>query len=203
MSDLREQTIRTYDVSADKLVKHYEGIGPREGDVLLAFALAGSPENATVFEIGCGHGREARKILEHTEAYTGIDTSDKLIDLARLRVPGGTFEVADAVEYDYPEEQYDIVFAFASLRHMDREESETVLRKVYHSLKPGGIVYISLNHADSYRETIKDDEYGVRLIYMYNPRLIEKLAGPMYKKIYESRDTIEGIDWFEIVLKKS
>jgi SAM-dependent methyltransferase len=200
---MRATTIKTYDVSADKLVKHYEGIGPREGDVILAFALAGNPENARVLEIGCGYGREARKILEHTEFYDGIDTSEKLIEFAKQRVPRGTFRVADAVSYDYPEQQYDIVFAFASLRHLDKEETETVLRKVYHALKPGGICYISLNYAPSYRETIKDDEFGIRLLYMYNPQLMQKLAGPVYKNVYESRDTIEGVEWFEIVLKKT
>lgn len=203
MSSLRDATISTYDNAAEKLVKHYEGIGPREGDVILAFALAGNPENAHVLEIGCGYGREARKILEHTDFYTGIDASEKLLELARQRVPQGNFELADAVSYDYPEEAYDIVFAFASLRHMDQTETETILRQVYHSLKPGGIFYISLQYADSYRETIKDDEFGVRLLYLYNPSLIQKLAGPVYKNVYESRDTIEGRDWFEIVLKKS
>lgn len=202
MSDLRKQTIQTYDDSADKLVKHYEGIGPREGDVILAFALAENPENAKVLEIGCGYGREARKILEHTEFYTGIDTSENLISLAMERVPKGKFIVADAVEYDYPAEEYDIVFAFASMRHMDKLEIEKVLQKVCHSLKPGGVVYISSNHANKYSETIKDDEFGVRLIYKYNPRLIENAAGPMYKNIYESHDNIAGVEWFEIVLKK-
>jgi SAM-dependent methyltransferase len=198
---MHQGTRDTYNHSAGQLGKHYDEIGPREGDIDLAFAIAGYPENAVVLEIGCGNGRDARAILRHTPFYTGIDTSEKMIALARIKAPKGVFEVADAVLYDYAG-PYDIVFALAQFRHMNIEEAATVLKKVYDSLKPGGVFYISSNYGEQYHQSSRADSYGLREMYYYNPAIIQQYAPEGFKKIQEIHDVVDGNQWFEIALKK-
>lgn len=191
----------TYNKSARSLTAHYEEIGAREGDIDLAFTLAGHPENAQVLEIGCGIGREARAILRYTPFYTGIDTSEELITRAKERVPKGIFEVADALTYDY-KGPYDIVFAFAALRHLDQIEVTIVIDKIYESLRPGGICYISSNYADEHQYEVRKDDFGEREIHYYNADLLQKHAPTGLKRIQEIQDLVNGQKWFEVVFQK-
>lgn len=201
--DLKHRTIETYNQSAEALATYFEGIGPRDGDIELAFALAGDPENAVVLEIGCGPGREAREIMRHTSFYTGIDVSEGFVDLAKIHAPKGSYELADALTYEY-KGPYDIVFSFVALGHLDQEEITIVLQKVYDALRPGGIFYLSLKYAEKYQSMIKKDQFGERLFYLYSPQLIQKLAGPGYKMVYDTRNFIElnNTEWCEIALQK-
>lgn len=198
---MHQKTRDTYNRSAGSLSDHYDTIGPREGDIKLAFTLAGHPENAQVLEIGCGNGRDARAILTQTPFYTGIDTSEKMIEHARRKAPKGVFDVADAVTYKY-KGPYDIVFAFAPFRHMRLEEVTTVMQKVYAALKPSGVFYISSNYGDAYEHTRRQDSFGVRDIYLYNPSILKKHAPAGFKKVQEIFDTVDGQEWFEVAFQK-
>lgn len=201
--DLKHRTIETYNLSAKALAEYFEGIGPRDGDIDLAFALAGDPRNAQVLEIGCGPGREVRDIMKHTPSYTGIDVSEGFLELAKVNAPKGVFELADALTYDY-KGPYDIVFSFVALGHLDQAELTTVFQKVLAALKPHGVIYISLKYADKYQSIVKKDKYGERLFYLYSPQLIQKIAGPELRLVYESRNYIEQTDteWCELALQK-
>lgn len=192
----------TYDKSADQFSQHYDQIGPREGDIELAFALAGNPEHARVLEIGCGNGRDAQAIMRRTPDYTGIDTSESMLDIARGRLPAGNFEQVSATDFDY-KGPYEVVFAFALFRHMNLEEVTTVLTAAYYSLRVGGVFYISSNYGPKY-EPVKQSSPvgGERLIYAYNPDIIQKHAPVGLKSVYQTRDTVGGREWFEVALQK-
>ena len=198
---MHKKTRETYNKAVQTLSDHYDEIGPREGDINLAFTLAGNPENAVVLEIGSGNGRDARAILRRTPYYTGIDNSEKMIALARKRAPKGKFQIADAAAYNFTG-PYDIVLAFAQFRHMNLEEVTTVLSRVYNSLRPGGVVYISSNFAETYHHEQRRDAYGEREIYYYSPDILQKHAPSGFKKVQEIYDTVAGCKWFELALQK-
>jgi predicted TPR repeat methyltransferase len=201
MENLRQETIDTYNQSAVALAEYFRGIGPRVKYIDTAFRLADNPTAAQVVEIGCGDGRDARDIVGKSDRYLGIDISRELVRLAEEHVPEGAFEVADAVKFEYPE-NLDVVFAFASLLHMDKTEVRTVLGKVHAALKPGGIFYISLKWMPEYSEQVKKDQFGTRLFYFYNAELIQELASDAYETAATWREVIGHTDWFEIALKK-
>jgi SAM-dependent methyltransferase len=198
--DLQE-TVETYDRSAEALAEYFRGIGPRTDDIDRAFKLAGNPKNPKILEIGCGDGRDAKDIITRTNWYLGFDISEGMLGLARNHVPEAEFEVGDATSFKYPPD-LDIVFAFASLLHMPEESVHHVLNKVADVLKPSGIFYISLKYAPEYSSIFKEDEYGRRKFYLYNPEIIEELAGPNYEVVYSARETIGSNEWFETALRR-
>lgn len=199
----KEKTVETYNKSAKELAEYFRGIGSREKDIDLAIKLAGQPNNPMILEIGCGDGRDAKEILKRTKYYKGFDISNKLVEIAREYVPGASIEVADAVNYDYPD-KLDVVLAFASLLHLNKSDVKTVLKKVHKALKKGGTFMISLKLADSYKEEVKEDKFGARMFYFYNPQIIEELAGPDYKVVASTTDfkASNKTKWFEITLRK-
>ncbi|MGI9028256.1 MAG: class I SAM-dependent methyltransferase, partial [Candidatus Saccharimonadales bacterium] len=186
MKNYRNVTIDTYNKSAQALADYFQGIGSRVTDIERAFDLAGNPKDPSVVEIGCGDGRDAKEIVRRTNNYVGFDISDGMIKIARNYVPEAHFEVADAVSYEYPKNT-DIIFAFASLLHLDKEEVEQVLSSVWQSLNTGGIFYISSKYQPEYSEGIKKDQYGERLFYFYNADLMKEIACSNYISVFEDR----------------
>lgn len=59
-----------------------------------------------ILDVGCGTGIVARALVDSGCQVTGIDISQKMLSLAKHRVPEATFEVGDmnALEFedDYP-----------------------------------------------------------------------------------------------------
>jgi hypothetical protein len=47
---------------------------------------------------------------------------------------------------------------------------------------------ISLKLSDKYEEKIKEDSYGTRMFYYYNPELIKELAGDKYTVVMKVTD---------------
>jgi len=204
MTDWKKKTLDTYNNSAKELAEYFKGIGSRKKDIDIAFRLASNQVNPDVLEIGCGDGRDAKEIVSKTEHYLGFDISMELINLAKEHVPDAHFIVADAILFDYGSERYDIVFAFASLLHLDKNEIKTVFEKVHNSLKQNGLFYISLKLSDKYEEVIKKDRFGERKFYYYNPKIIKEIAGNSYKIEKQGGGfvAVGNTKWFEIVLRK-
>lgn len=201
MTNLRQQTIDTYNKSARELAEYFRGIGPRVEHIDAAFELAGSPQSARFVEIGCGDGRDAREIVKRGGWYLGFDISEELIKIAKTYVPEGQFEVADAATFEFPK-NLDVVFAFASLLHLNRDEVKDVLARAYGALKPGGVFFISLKYRPQYMQEVKEDQYGTRLFYFYNADIIAELAGDGYEVAKTWREIHGHTEWFEIALKK-
>jgi SAM-dependent methyltransferase len=201
VTDWRQVTVDTYNKSAKQLAEYFRGIGPRTEDIRLAIKLAGSPPNPHILEIGCGDGRDAKEIVELTRNYTGFDISEELIKIAKQHIPYGNFEVADAISYPYPANDLDVVFAFASLLHLNKDE---VLEKVHEALRDGGIFFISLKLSPEYKEEVKKDQYGTRMFYFYNPKIIKELASNKYEVANQGGGfiTVGNTQWFELALKK-
>jgi SAM-dependent methyltransferase len=201
MSELRQQTIDTYNNSAKELAEYFQGIGPRINDVDLAFELANNPLDARVLEIGCGDGRDAEYILQKAGQYIGFDISEELINLAKARNPNGEFVVADAVDYEYPN-NLNVVVAFASLLHLDKEEVREVMAKVQEALVPGGTFYISVKHKQKYTEELVEDKFGMRLFYFYDDDTMINLAGEGYEVASKLHKVVGKTKWLELVLRK-
>ena len=53
-------------------------------------------DNPCVLEIGCGDGRDAKRIVRFTKNYLGFDISSGMVELAEKRVPQARFLVRNS-----------------------------------------------------------------------------------------------------------
>jgi len=197
--DNKTQTINTYNESAQSLADKFDNLGARVIDINEAFALI-QKNNPKVLEVGCGNGRDAQEILKHTDNYLGMDVSEKLIELAKQKVPHGQFIVADVEEYVFPDE-FDIIFAFASLIHVPKESLQKIFKEIFASLNQGGVFSLSLKYAEKYVERTKTDEFGTRTYYLYSDNDIKEMAqGFMFVK--SEVGGLRGQMWLEILMQK-
>ena len=197
--DKKAETLKAYNQGAKEFAHKFDQMGTLAQDVDKAFSYF-HKKNAKVLEIGCGNGRDAKEILKHTSNYLGIDIAEELIKIAKINLPAAHFEAQDFETYEFPP-NLDIIFAFASLLHINKENLKSVLDKAWNRLNDKGIFFISLQY-DSYQEKIKADEHGERTFYFYTPKLIEELAASRYKKVYEELRNFKGQEWFIIILQK-
>jgi ubiquinone/menaquinone biosynthesis C-methylase UbiE len=104
---------------------------------------------AAVLDLGCGAGVPAtRWLAERGFSVTGVDLSERQLDLARKLVSGATFLKADMTELDFDAGTFDAVVAFHSIIHVPRREHPALLKKVRRWLKGDGLFLATLTLTD-------------------------------------------------------
>lgn len=116
------------------------------------------PKGASVLDVGCAGGVKAQYLVEHGLNLTGIDFSEKMIEIAKERVPEATFFVHDMKEIDTLEEMYDGIYLSAVVFHVPKNELVALLRKIAKRLKNGGYIYIAVKEK---RENEQEEEVKV------------------------------------------
>jgi len=93
-------------------------------------------------EIGCGTGEFSHYLARCSDHVTALDLSPQMIRIARERAPqypNIDFQVADALQWQYPTNQYDCIVSIATLHHLPLR---VMLEKMRAALKPGGTIII-------------------------------------------------------------
>ena len=202
MIDKNKKTIEAYDKNPQFYADKFDSYGIRVEDIDKALKLNESGSNK-VLELGCGNGRDAQYIVSKVgkENYLGVDASEGLIKIAKEKNPRVMFQVEDMIELDVSLETYGIIFSFASMLHVNREEMGDLIDKCHKSLKIGGILFISTKYGEYKEEKINnlgDEKY----YYFYTPEDIERLCPYKFFVVYKNVQDIKGQSWFEIALRK-
>ena len=202
MTDKNKKTVEAYDKNPQFYADKFNSYGMRIEDVDRALMLNES-NSRKVLELGCGSGRDAKYIITKVgaENYIGIDASEGLIKLAREKVPQATFQVKDMRDVSCETESIGVIFSFASMLHVNREEMADIIEKCHKILKIGGILYIGTKYGEYKEENIQnlgDEKY----YYFYKPEDFEKLCPYKYFMVYKNVQDIRGQSWFEIALRK-
>jgi SAM-dependent methyltransferase len=198
--DEKKQTIDTYNKSALAHAEKFNKIGARIEDIKMAFSYI-KKTNPKTIEIGFGSGRDAKEIIKYTNDYLGIDLSSEMCKLARQSVPEANFKLADLETYQFPK-KIDVIFAFASLLHSDKNSVKDLLGRIYESLGPSGVFFISLKYGAYHKETIDKECHGPKTYYFYTPEEIEKLCPSGLKTVFRETQDFKGQKWFSIILQK-
>ena len=201
MHDYKKETLKTYETEAENIADKFSNIGPRIEDIERAFSLlATKKKDPFVLELGCGNGRDAKIIRKYTSKYLGIDYSKNLINFAREQLPETDFSLEDIEEFIFPD-NIDLIFAFASLLHIDKTNLQSVLDRANEKLNTGGIFYISLKKGN-YQKKRETKVHGPRTFFYYDTETLKPMIEGKYDIDFEETQLFRGKDWLTIVLKK-
>ena len=107
------------------------------------FLLRQLPPHCTyALDIGCGTGAFSRLLASRSDRVLALDLSPQMIRVAKERskqYPNIDFQVADAMTWGFPTEQFDCVASIATLHHLPFEET---LVKMRGALKSNGTLII-------------------------------------------------------------
>ncbi|MCO6356272.1 methyltransferase domain-containing protein [Pseudoalteromonas shioyasakiensis] len=100
------------------------------------------PNGSEILDAGCGVGRDTKYFIKHGFKVTSFDASEKMVEMCN-EYPFAFCEHKSFKTISYPP-IFDLVWACASLLHINKKELLSALTKLHRSLKPGGIIYFSL-----------------------------------------------------------
>jgi ubiquinone/menaquinone biosynthesis C-methylase UbiE len=139
MSDKFSSTIQIYNKYAQTIGGFQEKkFGQEEIDLFLSYV----PEKGALLDAGCGSGRDTAYFTKQGYQAVGIDLSEGLLAEARKLHPESTFKLMSLTELDFPDQQFDGIWAKASILHLDRAEIPKVFNDFNRLLKEGGVLFI-------------------------------------------------------------
>jgi len=100
-----------------------------------------------VLDLGCGYGWHCRHAVKNgARAVVGIDLSEKMIDKARQLTTDAcvTYQLSAIEDFVAEAGSFDVVLSSLALHYVGSLDS--VCRKVYHLLAPGGVFVFSVEH---------------------------------------------------------
>ena len=138
-----------------------------------------------VLDLCCG-GRPVTRSLAAEHTLIGVDISRQQILQARRSVPSGGFLIGDMTTVAFRPESFDAVMSFYAIFHTPRATHESLFRRIYGWLRPGGLFAGSLAmHEDA---GYTEEFFGVEM-YWSNfamPGYLEMLSSCGFRVIDQS-----------------
>jgi len=111
-----------------------------------------------ILDLGCGPGRDLRWFRDLGHEAVGLDGAERFVAMAS-RYSGCEVLHQDFLALSLPPEHFDGVFANAVLFHVPSQELPRVLRDLWRTLKPAGVLFAS-NPRGQNEEGWSHDRYG-------------------------------------------
>lgn len=97
----------------------------------------------SILDLGSGNGNVTAQLLPHfpNAEYTLVDASAEMIELCKNQFADYNFNFYNCYfkDFDFFEEEYDLVVAGFSLHHCDEIEKQALFKEFFKSLRIGGI----------------------------------------------------------------
>ena len=192
-----DKTIEYYDSNADG---YYDSTVNLDMSAQYSMFEKRLYADAHILDLGCGSGRDAKYFLDQGYEVAAIDGSEKLCKKASALTG---IEVRNILfrDLDYIEE-FDGVWACASLVHVNSEELPEILKKISASLKDDGILYASFKMGDFSGE--RDGRYYTDLTEESITKIINMIPEFSIQESAISDDIRDGMDnqWISVIAIK-
>ncbi len=139
MDDYIQQTIDVYDQMALEYAQQAEKYGvPTERKKFCSLL----PPGGMILDAGCGPGRDSAYFIENGFGVVGVDLSDNLLAIARMKAPGAQYIRMNLLDLDFSVNTFDGIWACASLHHLRYTDVPGVISRCYTMLKTSGIFFV-------------------------------------------------------------
>ncbi len=192
------RTLDYYDRNADVFAE--STVGADLSDQRERF-LAMLPNGALILDFGCGSGRDTKAFLERGFRAEAADGSPELCALASAYtgIPVRRMLFSELAA----QEEYDGIWACASILHVPSRELPDIFRLMITALKPGGIIYISFKYG-----TFEGERNGRRFTDFTEDKFaafLEQIPGLNLEEQWVSADVRPGRAderWLNLILRK-
>lgn len=104
---------------------------------------------ARILDLGCGSGRDSKYFVQHGYDVVAVDPSQAMCEQTRSYACVPVYKLK-AEEMRFSDE-FDAVWACASLLHISRDNQISVFRIIMNALKSDGIIYCSWKYGNQNR----------------------------------------------------
>lgn len=166
-------------------------------DTFLSFLSPG----ARILDLGCGTGRDSLYFSKKGFSVLPVDGSKEMCRLA-TEISGIMAEQICFEDLEFDQE-FDAVWACASLLHVDRDELPVILQKINRALKPSGLFYMSFKYGNTQRES--NGRYFTDMTEKDISYLCNSATGFSIVRVDVSEDVRQerkGERWLNIIARK-
>jgi len=170
-----EELARTSVVTLTHYNQHADSFwnGTKDHDVsqnrdALLQHIGGKPSR--ILDFGCGPGRDLKIFRDAGSEAIGLEGAERFVQLAR-DYSGCEVWHQDFLHLQLPGEYFDGIFANAALFHVPSQELPRILKELWATLKPSGVLFSSNPRGDN-EEGWSGERYGV----YYNLELWRELV---------------------------
>lgn len=106
-------------------------------------------QNPSTLDLGCGGGRTTSYLLSkgvEKENIVGVDLNEKMISIARKKLPEVEFICRDISELEFKSKKFDLIVSSMVFHYLDDAELRKVLRNCHRWLKEGGVLFCIITH---------------------------------------------------------
>ena len=107
------------------------------------------PSGSSVLDLGCGTGKPVLKYLvEKGFRATGVDQSEKMLEIAKREVPEAEFIHSDMINIELAP-GFAAAIAWDSIFHVERKHHSKIFHLLADALEPGGSLLLSVGGSDA------------------------------------------------------
>lgn len=184
-----ERVVEVFDDMLDRSIPFYKQVIDAQAQLLNGYLHSGD----RVYDLGCSTGTsllEFCRLLQHKGLqFFGIDNSAPMLDKARLKSElylkqqSLTFSLEDITTFNYPETGGIILnYTLQFIRPLQRE---SFLQRLFHNLRPGGILLIS--------EKVINHDRRLNREYIETYHRFKKARGYSELEIAKKREALENV----------
>ena len=159
------------------------------------------PNGGKILDFGCGSGRDTKYFIDKGCLVDAVDGSSELCKIASeytgISVKQMLFEELEA------EEEYDGIWACASILHMEKGKLPTIISKMAAATKRNGAIYMSFKYGEF--EGIRNGRFFTYLTEESFAEILKEVPQLRIVKVWTSQDVRaeRGEErWLNIILRK-
>ena len=159
------------------------------------------PDGARILDLGCGSGRDTKAFTERGYRVDAMDGSAELCRMASeytgIDVRCAVFSEVNSVD------EYDAIWACASLLHIDECELKCVLPKLLSALKENGIMYMSFKYGDFEGE--RDGRFFLDMNESKMRSVLDTVKGISIVEEWITDDVMPNreLRWYNVIIRKN
>jgi SAM-dependent methyltransferase len=199
MEDYKKFNQQTYDSYAEKFdekfTRHFNSNVIRHAEKFIE-----NLQGKQIVDLGSGPGSHAEYFKSRGLDVLCVDISDKMLEICRQKELR-TLNM-DIEELSLPQ-QYDGIWAYASLLHVKRKNISAVFDKIKGYLKPGGVLALAVKEGDAEGYETNDKYPDTkRWFSYYTYDEIMRLSKPEFELLHFFRTPGEKYTFIDFIFKK-
>ena len=193
-----DPTIEYYDKNAAAFIE--STINANVSDLYKPFEAFLTPI-CRILDLGCGSGRDSKYFTEKGYDVVALDPSPAMCAQTRALVHIPVYEMR-AEEMQFSNE-FDAVWACASLLHVPRDKQKNVLHRIATALKDEGILYASWKYGTQDRTAYGKKYVDMNDLLIYE--IIKEVPEIYIVKMWTTKDVRNDYStqkWLNVLLRK-
>ncbi len=125
-------------------------------------------KGSNVLSVGCGSGREVKRLLELGCEVTAVDIDKKMLNKSKKKNPSAKHHLIDIRDFENKDNYDYILLFFNTINYFEnKEERKELISKLFLMLKTDGRIIITTKHLSTLRQLYNNFKLGFMYYYPF------------------------------------